>query len=366
MVAQMEEDTRKAVDTSSSRFERTKAIVIASAKEFGEDNAGRQAAALAYYTLFSLVPLLFVAVAVSTIALGPTERELPENCDRVTEQELGDEPLDRVVAEARRVAGTAVADPIRVILCGARKSAGASLSIGLALAAFSASGIFLQAQGVLNGIFGAAEKRTSGVMGFLRQRSIALVSAVILAILVLVPVLAVGLIQFARDLMPVHLDWVTPVLGLAVPLVSLAMLIGVVAGTFQVLTAVTIPAKAARRGSTATAVLGLFAAFLVGTYLGRGAPSGTLGVLGGLAVLLLFFNLMWNVYLFGAEITKTYSDYLEHGDVVQVSQRTSDTPRESPAPPSGSMSGPPEKMGFGPAVAMVIGMIIGRLGGKSR
>jgi uncharacterized BrkB/YihY/UPF0761 family membrane protein len=71
-------------------------IVKAAAAEFSEDKAGRQAAALAYYTLFSLVPLLFVAVAVTAITLGPPRDALPTDplteevdCTRIT-----DDPLD--------------------------------------------------------------------------------------------------------------------------------------------------------------------------------------------------------------------------------------------------------------------------------
>ena len=351
------------VDRSSPWWERLKAIVIASAKEFGEDKAGRMAAALAYYTLFSLVPLLFVAVSISSLTLGPSERELPEDCSTVVDEELGDEPLDRLVAEVDRVAGEAVADPVRVIMCGARKSAGATLGIGLLIAAFSASGIFLQAQGVLNAIFGAPEEKVTGIMGIVRQRTIALLSALLLSVLVIVPVIAVGAIQFLTDLLPLDLDWLRPVVALVVPIVSLLLLVVVVAVTFQVLTAATIPGRAARWGGTVTALVGLVAAFVVGTFLGN-STSSTLGVLGGLAVLLLFFNLMWNVYLFGAEITKTYSDYLEHGDIVQASVRAERVRKDDTDEQPGERRRreEPEPIRIGPALAMVVGLLIGRLG----
>ena len=70
--------------------------------------------------------------------------------------------------------------------------------------------------------------------------------------------------------------------------------------------------------------LGLTAAFLVGLYLNTVGPTGTLGALGGVAILLLFFSLMWVVYLFGAEVTKVYADYLEYGDIRQPVERGSD------------------------------------------
>lgn len=300
--------------------------------EFAEDKAGRQAAALAYYTLFSLVPLLFVAVAVTAITLGPPRDALPLDpgtgtvaCDRATNipiAEGSDRPLDRLVVQLDDVAGSSVSEPVRVIICQARENAGASLSVGLAVAAFAASGIFLQVQGVLNWIFHVPEDQVKGVLALVRKRLVALAAAIALAILVLIPVVAVATIQFVVGLLPIGTSWLAIPLSLVVPLVSLGMLIATVALTFRVLTQARIPWQAARRGGAATAVTGLIAAYLVGLYLGSFASgSSTFGVLGGLAILLFFFNLMWVVYVFGAEVTKVYADYLQFGDLVPPHER---------------------------------------------
>jgi uncharacterized BrkB/YihY/UPF0761 family membrane protein len=100
------------------------------------------------------------------------------------------------------------------------------------------------------------------------------------------------------------------------------LLVLVVASTFQFLTRSRISGKAARRGGLFTAIVGLVGAYLVGFYLGSFGAEGALGAVGGVAVLLFFFNLMWVIYLFGAEVTKVYDDYLVHGDIVAPSQRT--------------------------------------------
>ncbi|MCP3974264.1 MAG: hypothetical protein GY720_07210 [bacterium] len=75
------------------------------------------------------------------------------------------------------------------------------------------------------------------------------------------------------------------------------------------------------RGGATTALIGLTAAFGVGLYLNTAGTTGTLGALGGIAILLFFFNLMWFVYLYGAEVTKVYTDYLRYGDVMQPTER---------------------------------------------
>ncbi|MFP5332478.1 MAG: YihY/virulence factor BrkB family protein [Acidimicrobiia bacterium] len=307
-------------------------ILKTAGTEFGEDKAGRQAAALAYYTLFSLVPLLFVAVAVTAITLGPPRDALPldprtgtVDCERATNIPLArdsDRPLDRLVVQVDDLAGESVSDPVRVLVCQARENAGTSLSVGLIIAAFTASGIFQQVQGVLNWIFHVPDERVRGFGELVRRRLVALMAAIVLATFVLIPVVAVGALRFLIDLIPIDASWLALPVSLVVPLVSLFMLIAITALTFRTLTRATIPWKAARRGGAATALIGLLAAFGVGQYLSSFASgSSTFGVLGGIAILLFFFNLLWVVYLFGAEVTKVYVDYLEFGDVVAPHER---------------------------------------------
>jgi hypothetical protein len=67
--------------------------------------------------------------------------------------------------------------------------------------------------------------------------------------------------------------------------------------------------------------MGLSAASLVGAYLRYCRYYGHTRALGGVAILLFFFNLLWTVFVFGAEVTKVYGNYLKHGDIVEPSRR---------------------------------------------
>jgi uncharacterized BrkB/YihY/UPF0761 family membrane protein len=128
--------------------------------------------------------------------------------------------------------------------------------------------------------------------------------------------------------------------------------------TFQVLTAIEIPWKAAVRGGVITATLGSAAAAAVGVYLAQAGSTGTLGALGSVAILLVFFNVMWVVYLFGAEITKVYADYLTDGEVAHPSTR-------QPVPPEASGSRPPPRGEDRPGlVSLLTGIVIGWLAGR--
>jgi membrane protein len=273
-------------------------ILKAAGKEFTVDGGLRIAASLAYYTIFSLVPLLLVVVSIAGFVFD----------DPAVAQDL----VDNVV----EVAGAEVGDVIDGLLDRVAAQRSGTLSLGVVLALFFASGIFQQVQAVLGGIFHIPrEQRRTGFVGWLVKRAIGVASALVLAVLVFAPIAAVAAIDGLVALLPDAVAWLEPVLRFGVPLVSLILLMVVVGVTFQVLTATEISWKAAVRGGATTAAIGLTAAFLVGFYLTRAGSSGTLGVLGGVAILLFFFNLMWAVYVYGAEVTKVYADYLNHGDV---------------------------------------------------
>jgi hypothetical protein len=78
-------------------------------------------------------------------------------------------------------------------------------------------------------------------------------------------------------------------------------------------------------------------------------------------VLLVFFNLMWMVFLLGAEVTKTYADYLAHGDIVAPSERAS----TSTQPVTVATPGP-APVGAGAALALFVGLALGALGRRRR
>lgn len=317
-------------------------ILKAAAAEYGVDRGSRMAAALSYYTLFALVPLLFIATAAAGFIFGDPS------------------VVERIVGTVEELAGQAVADQVAEIIRIAESNAGASLTIGLVLAVFTGSGLFLQVQGVLNVIFHAPEDLDRGLMATIRKRAVGTVAAVILGVLVLTPIAAVSALGWVESFLPEGTPGLGFLVNAGVVVLSFTVLVLVVGFTFQGLTAITIPWRAARRGGVFTATVGLLGASLVGTYLNRFGATGTLGALGGLAVLLFFGYLMWQVYVFGAELTKVYADYLELGDVAPPSRRAP----EPPAPAGDAAVEEPSRAPVGAMAALVVGLVIGLLGGR--
>lgn len=311
--------------TDTPWWRKTIGLLREAAASFGHDRAGRMGAALAFSTVFSLVPMLFLASAVAGFLLGDPGQ------------------LARVVGEAERVVGPQVGGQIERILARVAETAGASLGVGLVLVALAGSSVFLQLQASLSDIFGVAPRRFDGVVGFLVQRAVAAAAVAVFAALMLVPVVAVGAVRWLVRLMPDPLGMTAVLVRLLVPVVSLALLVAVVAVSFQWFTTAHIPWRAALRGAAFTAGTALLAAASIGAYLGRVVGSSqtpsALGLLGGVAVLLFFFNLMWQVYLFGAEVTKAWL---------------------GPASPPRDPEGPPPSPEPGPVVwAFLLGLLMG-------
>jgi membrane protein len=230
-------------------------------------------------------------------------------------------------------------------------TAGASLAIGLVLALFTGSTVFLHTQGVLNAIFGAPDRLDRGLLPSLRKRAIGAVAAVVLGVLVLLPLVAVSAIGWLQGLVPLDGPVLRIVVNFGVPIGSFVLLVAVVGFTFRTLTVVRVPRRAAWRGGFFTALVGIVAASLVGTYLSVFSRTGSLAALGSVAVLLFFGFLMWQVYLFGAELTRVYADYLQHGEIRGPGFQ--EPPTEEPAPRSEPMPA---------SRALVAGLLIGLLG----
>jgi len=320
-------------------IERVGQILRAAAKEFIVDSAFRKSAALSYYSVFSLVPLLFIAVAVAGFVYGDATA-VKDAVDRTAE-----------------VAGEKVGDAFETVLTTVQAERGNTLSIGIALSLFAAASVFQQVQAVLGAIFHVPDqKRRKGAVGWIVRRLIGIASAIVLAVLVLTPVAAVAGMGWLISLLP---ESATVLLQFAIPLLSIVALLLITGLTFQFLTTVEIPWKAAMRGGAVTALVGLLAALLVGLYLSSAGTTGTLGALGGVAILLFFFNLMWAAYLFGAEVTKVYADYLRYGDVTLPSERTHRTVSvASQQPPSGPSRGTNATKAF--ALGAFLGWLMGR------
>jgi membrane protein len=274
------------------------------ATEWMDDKAPQLGAALAYYTVFSLAPLVLVLLAI----IGLLFREDPAGAwSRVTEQMsyFLDKSAVQVVQDIAKTA----AEP--------GKSAIATL-IGVALALFGASGVFGQLQDALNTIWGVKAKPNLGIWGFLRGRfvSFSMVGGVCFLLLVSLTVQSVlkGFSQYVQAALPGGLA-----IAIAVYLIfDFAVVVLLFAMIFKFLPDAKIQWRDVWVGAAMTAILFGLGKWALGFYLGSGSAASAYGAASSLITLLLWIYYSSQILLFGAEFTQVYAN--QAGRRVQPSE----------------------------------------------
>ncbi|MFN2509212.1 MAG: YihY/virulence factor BrkB family protein [Chthoniobacterales bacterium] len=262
--------------------------------EWLEDKAPQLGAALAYYTVFSLAPLILVLLAI----VGVIFRNDPNGAwERITEQmrSIMDPSGVQVVQDIAKTAAT--------------PSAGFWASvIGIALALFGASGVFGQLQDALNTIWGVKAKPGAAIWDYIRVRflSFAMVAGICFLLLVSLTIEAV-LKSFSH-----YLEATLPggaALGFTIYMtVDLCLVVLLFAGMFKYLPDVEVRWRDVVVGAAMTAVLFLVGKWALGLYLGSGAAGSAYGAASSLVTLLLWIYYSSQILLFGAEFTQVYAN----------------------------------------------------------
>ena len=261
--------------------------------EWLEDKAPQLGAALAYYTVFSLAPLILVLLAI----VGLIFRNDPGGAwNKITEQLSYF--LDKSAVE--------VVQNIAQKASQSNKSLLATV-IGIVLALFGASGVFGQLQDALNTIWGVKAKPSRGIWGFLRSRflSFAMVGGVCFLLLVSLTLesLLKGFSHYIQGVLPGGI-----VIAIAVYWIfDLAVVILLFAAIFKFLPDAKIQWRDVWIGAAMTAIFFAIGKWALGLYLGSGSAASAYGAASALITLLLWVYYSSQILLFGAEFTQVYA-----------------------------------------------------------
>lgn len=284
---------KKTKSIATTAFE----ILKAAGKEYGEDRVGRMSAAVAYRAIFAFTPLFILAVAVFGLFLGG-------NAEAET----------RILDYFADFAGPQVVDAVGNLLGTVEASAGAAGVVGFALLLWTSSSLFMELQNDLNDIFHVPYEHTTGVVAFITKRGIGFLFALGLGLVLIAVTLLNTIWNLLGDVFPESFAPAHELIGLITPLISLLVLPFVIALSFQVLSRVSVRWRAIWWGSFFTTVAFLAASYGASLYFRISGPSAA-GVAGSIFIILLLAFVLSSVFLFGAEVTKVYNDYLEKGIV---------------------------------------------------
>jgi membrane protein len=280
-------------EPSESFFGNVFSLLKQTFQEWLQDKAPQLGAALAYYTVFSLAPLVLVLLAI----VGVLFRDDPAGAwNRLTQQMsyFLDPSAVQVVQNIAQKASEPGKNTMATI-------------IGIALALFGASGVFGQLQDALNTIWGVKAKPGGGIWGFLRSRflSFAMVAGVCFLLLVSLGIEALlkGFSHYVQSALPGGIT-----VAVAVYLIfDFAVVVFLFAMIFKFLPDVQIQWRDVWIGAAMTAVFFGIGKWALGLYLGSGAAGSAYGAASSLITLLLWVYYSSQILLFGAEFTQVYA-----------------------------------------------------------
>jgi membrane protein len=266
-------------------------VLRAAMRAWWDDDALRLGAALAYYTLFAIAPILLVATAIAGMVFG---------AEAVRGEIVGQ--LDQLIGRegARAVEG---------LLEGASQRRAGILAtvVGSVTFVIAATGAFLELQGALNTIWRVKPKSGANLRVFLidRLRSFGLVVAIgflLMVSLAVTAALAALSGWFARLSSSVPLVWsgVNMLVSVVVATALFAML-------YRFLPDVRLRWRDVTTGAFVTAVLFTIGQQLIGLYLGQSSVASTYGAAGSVMILLLWVYYSCQILLLGAEFTRVYA-----------------------------------------------------------
>ena len=260
-------------------------------QEWQEDKVSLLAAALAYYTVFSITPLLVIAIAIAGAVFGK------------------DTAKGEILAQINSLVGEQGAQVIETGLNNANQPQVGSFAsiVSVVILLIGASGVFAQLQQALNTVWNVKAKPNAGIMEFIRKRLLSFGMVLVIGFLLLVSLILSAVLSGISKLEIVVLPGFTPmwqILNFAISFGFISLLFALI---YKYLPDAKIAWKDVWVGAIITALLFTFGKFLIGLYLGRGSLGSTYGAAGSLIVFLAWVFYSAQILLFGAEFTQVYS-----------------------------------------------------------
>jgi membrane protein len=259
--------------------------------EWQKDKASRLAAALSYYTIFSIAPLLIIVIAVAGAAFG----------EAAATNAIFNQLQGLIGAEGAKVIQNAIDNANRP-----RAGTIASL-ISIVVLLFGATGLFTELQDALNTIWEVQPKPGKAMKNMVRQRflSFAMILAIGFLLLVSLVISAVlqGIINYFSHLLP-GVDFIWQFINFFLGFAITTVLFGLI---FKVLPDAKITWKDVLIGAVITSLLFSLGRYALGHYLGNATFGSTYGAAGSIVVILVWVNYAAQILFFGAEFTQVYS-----------------------------------------------------------
>jgi membrane protein len=326
-------------------------------KEFGDDKAPRLGAALAYYTVFSIAPLLLIAIAIAGLVFGR------------------DAAQHEISGQLSGMMGKATAKSLEEMVLAASKPKSGTLAtiIGIVTLMFGASGVFAQLNDALDTIWNVQKKKKGGILATIKDRFLSMAMVCGIGFLLLVSLVFDAAISAMGKYVGNRFPGGETLLQTIQVVVSFVLVTVLFAAIFKFLPDVKIAWRDVWLGAVFTSILFVLGKLALGLYIGKAAASSTYGAAGSLVVLLMWVYWSAQILFFGAEFTQVYAR--THGTLAGdtskqeasvEAERVEDRPKVQPRPGAAPvpMYAKPARSGGGAGKLLaggVAGLLVGAL-----
>lgn len=269
-------------------------VLVETWKSWNAHHTPRIGAALAYYTAFSVAPILIIAIAVAGTVFGT------------------DAARDEVIHQMRGMLGETGAKAVQEMLTSAHhgRKGGVAAIVGAVTLLIGASSLFAELQGALNVIWEAPPRAKAGILGKLRARFLSFAMVLVIGFLLLVSLVVSATLSGLQDSFGGLTPFLAQSLNVLISLVATTILFGLI---YKVLPDVEIAWKDVRVGAFVTAILFVIGKQLIGLYLGNSSLASTYGAAGSFVVMLAWIYYSAQLLLVGAEFTHVYAHRASDG-----------------------------------------------------
>lgn len=316
--------------------------------EFFDDSALSRAGAIAYFTLFSLAPIIVIVVAIAGFVFG-------------------EEAANGALAEQLRgLMGQQSADLVQSMVQSASNTGSGlwATIFGIVILLITSTGVFGELQADLNAVW-KAQASSDVVSGMVKTRALSLGLVAALGFLLLVSLV----ISAALSSLGKYLNGLFPgadlLLQLANFVVSFLLIAVMFAAIYKVLPDKDLSWRDVGVGAVATALMFTVGKLLIGLYIGRTAAASSYGAAGTAVVLLLWIYYSAVIFLLGAEFTKVYARH--HGSPEAPPEPGAEQPELEAAPrPAVAAAARPLRRPYGLMDAVALGALVLAVGRRER
>ncbi|CAN7389125.1 YihY/virulence factor BrkB family protein [Duganella sp. LjRoot269] len=266
-------------------------VLSCTVSEWFEHRASSMGAALAFYTLFSLAPILVLVLAIAGWFYGPQAAQ------------------GQLFAELRGLVGAQGAEAIQLVLAGARNKEEGRLAtmIAGALLLFGATSVFAELKASLDAIWQVPPLTRGTAWDVIRTRLLSFGMILVLAFLLMVSLVVSALLTLLEKFWGSHWGYAGMVLSALNYVIGFVVISALFGAIFKLLPRIKLSWHDVTIGAMGTAALFSLGKYLIGAYIGNSGVTSSFGAAGSMIALLLWVYYSAQIFFLGAEFARQYA-----------------------------------------------------------